>query len=67
MLSEICVIISICCSFQNDLDLDLFCREIVKVDIERIKRTPCPNAPLGSQAVPDNGEPSERVEEMFGK
>lgn len=34
---------------QNDLDLDLFCQEIVKADLEALKRTPCPNAYLPSQ------------------
>lgn len=31
-------------SSQNDLDLDLFCREIIHADIEVLKRTPCANA-----------------------
>lgn len=34
---------------QNDLDLDLFCREIVHADIEALLRTPCPNAYLSSR------------------
>ncbi|KAF5389260.1 hypothetical protein D9757_003440 [Collybiopsis confluens] len=29
---------------DNDLDLDLFCQEIIHVDIENLKRTPCLNA-----------------------
>ncbi|KLO18968.1 UPF0187-domain-containing protein [Schizopora paradoxa] len=31
---------------DNDLDLDLFCREIIHADIESLKRTPCPNVRL---------------------
>ncbi|KIK69657.1 hypothetical protein GYMLUDRAFT_34048 [Collybiopsis luxurians FD-317 M1] len=31
---------------DNDLDLDLFCQEIIHVDIENLKRTPCLNAYL---------------------
>lgn len=30
----------------NDLDLDLFCQEIIHVEIENLKRTPCLNAYL---------------------
>ncbi|KAI0317615.1 Bestrophin, RFP-TM, chloride channel-domain-containing protein [Amylostereum chailletii] len=33
---------------QNDLDLDLFCREIVHADMERLKQTPGYNVFLGS-------------------
>ncbi|KAF9066766.1 Bestrophin, RFP-TM, chloride channel-domain-containing protein, partial [Rhodocollybia butyracea] len=29
---------------ENDLDLDLFCRSIIHVDIEKLQNTPCPNA-----------------------
>ncbi|KAL0579243.1 hypothetical protein V5O48_002747 [Marasmius crinis-equi] len=28
----------------NDLDLDFFCKEIIRVDISRVKRSPCLNA-----------------------
>ena len=31
------------CRIQNDLDLDLFCREIIHADIEGLRRTPSPN------------------------
>lgn len=31
---------------DNDLDLDMFCQEIIHVDIENLKRTPCLNAYL---------------------
>lgn len=33
---------------ENDLDLDLFCHSIMRTDIEKLKRTPCPNVVLGS-------------------
>ena len=33
---------------QNDLDLDMFCREIVHADIERLKKTPSANVFIGS-------------------
>ncbi|KAK0464346.1 Bestrophin, RFP-TM, chloride channel-domain-containing protein [Desarmillaria tabescens] len=29
---------------ENDLDLDMFCREIIHVDIENLKKSPCLNA-----------------------
>ncbi|KAF8058525.1 Bestrophin, RFP-TM, chloride channel-domain-containing protein [Lyophyllum atratum] len=32
---------------DNDLDLDLFCHEIVHADIEHLKKSPCLNAYLG--------------------
>ncbi|KIJ11884.1 hypothetical protein PAXINDRAFT_118576 [Paxillus involutus ATCC 200175] len=32
---------------ENDLDLDLFCNELVRADIAQLKTTPCLNAPLG--------------------
>ncbi|ETW74596.1 hypothetical protein HETIRDRAFT_482364 [Heterobasidion irregulare TC 32-1] len=32
---------------QNDLDLDMFCREIVHADIERLKKTPSANVFIG--------------------
>ncbi|KAJ3878703.1 hypothetical protein F5051DRAFT_439487 [Lentinula edodes] len=31
---------------DNDLDLDMFCQEIIHVDLENLKRTPCLNAYL---------------------
>jgi len=31
---------------DNDLDLDLFCNEIIHADIETLKRTPCHNVYL---------------------
>lgn len=34
---------------QNDLDLDLFCHEIIHADIKRLKTTPCLNAYVGPQ------------------
>ncbi|EIM91945.1 UPF0187-domain-containing protein [Stereum hirsutum FP-91666 SS1] len=34
---------------ENDLDLDMFCKEIVHADIEKLKRTPCTNVFLGSR------------------
>ncbi|KAI8978354.1 Bestrophin, RFP-TM, chloride channel-domain-containing protein [Trametes punicea] len=33
---------------ENDLDLDFFCRAIIRADIERLKRVACPNVYLGS-------------------
>ncbi|KAJ8081807.1 hypothetical protein PM082_007653 [Marasmius tenuissimus] len=29
---------------SNDLDLDFFCKEVIRVDISRVKRSPCSNA-----------------------
>ncbi|KAH8110414.1 Bestrophin, RFP-TM, chloride channel-domain-containing protein [Phellopilus nigrolimitatus] len=39
---------------ENDLDLDLFCRETVHADIDALKRTQCMNAP-----GPDGGSYSQ--------
>jgi len=33
---------------DNDLDLDLFCREIIHADVEHLRTSPCLNAYLGS-------------------
>ncbi|KAI0027137.1 Bestrophin, RFP-TM, chloride channel-domain-containing protein [Vararia minispora EC-137] len=33
---------------ENDLDLDLFCREVIHTDLERLRRTPGANVFLGS-------------------
>jgi len=33
---------------ENDLDLDLFCREVIKADLHTLISTPFPNAPMGS-------------------
>ncbi|EMD32858.1 hypothetical protein CERSUDRAFT_118321 [Gelatoporia subvermispora B] len=67
---------------ENDLDLDLFCEEIVHRDIERLKRMPCPNVIFnghhGKGHTNGNGniedaegsakakKVSERVEDVFG-
>ncbi|KAK7450605.1 hypothetical protein VKT23_012915 [Stygiomarasmius scandens] len=34
---------------ENDLDLDMFCQEIIHVDIENLKKSPCLNAYLPLQ------------------
>ncbi|KAF9026144.1 UPF0187-domain-containing protein [Hymenopellis radicata] len=34
---------------ENDLDLDMFCQEIIHVDIEHLKKSPCLNAYLEPQ------------------
>ena len=34
---------------DNDLDLDLFCREVIHADIEHLKQTPNRNAWLGAR------------------
>jgi len=35
---------------ENDLDLDMFCQEIVHKDYDHLKKTPCLNVFLGSQS-----------------
>ncbi|KAH7929548.1 hypothetical protein BV22DRAFT_1102358 [Leucogyrophana mollusca] len=40
---------------QNDLDLDLFCHEIVSADVAYLKKMPCFNANLGAKPVQSNG------------
>ncbi|RPD58022.1 UPF0187-domain-containing protein [Lentinus tigrinus ALCF2SS1-6] len=55
---------------ENDLDLDFFCRAIIHADIERIKRTSCPNVYLGAQhlrAAHDQAVDTQtRVDAVFG-
>ncbi|KAJ7682841.1 Bestrophin, RFP-TM, chloride channel-domain-containing protein [Mycena rosella] len=34
---------------ENDLDLDMFCQDIIKQDIESLKSSPCLNAYLGAE------------------
>lgn len=34
---------------QNDLDMDMFCQQIIHPEIERLKQSPCLNAYMGSQ------------------
>jgi len=34
---------------ENDLDLDMFCQEIIHVDIQNLKKSPCLNAYLAPQ------------------
>ena len=53
---------------ENDLDLDMFCNEIVRADIERLKRTPNRNVFLGGHQHPsEKGKGTcGRVEEVFG-
>ncbi|KAI0057278.1 UPF0187-domain-containing protein [Artomyces pyxidatus] len=41
---------------ENDLDLDMFCRDIVHADIERLKQTPGANVYLGSHHEGDGGK-----------
>lgn len=64
-------------NLQNDLDLDLFCREVIHADFEHLKQTPCRNVFLGSHHVGDEVILDEtvvedrlvrkgRVEEVFG-
>ncbi|EGO01517.1 hypothetical protein SERLA73DRAFT_176828 [Serpula lacrymans var. lacrymans S7.3] len=40
---------------DNDLDLDLFCREIIHADIELLKATSCNNSHVDSQFTRTNG------------
>lgn len=59
---------------QNDLDLDMFCHDVIRADMEHLKRTPCRNALLGSrhlgeQVLSDEYDQTEdhgRVEDVFG-
>lgn len=44
------------CFRQNDLDLDLFCRDIIHADIERLKVSPCLNTYFG----PTRGDSLQR-------
>ncbi|KAG6848360.1 hypothetical protein H0H93_000869 [Arthromyces matolae] len=39
---------------QNDLDLDLFCRDIIHTDMARLKTTPCLNAYFGYSPLQGN-------------
>ena len=57
---------------ENDLDLDMFCNEIVRTDVERLKRTPNRNVFLGGHQhradVPaEKGKATcWEVEDVFG-
>ena len=53
---------------QNDLDLDMFCREVIRADIHTLVMTPFPNAPTGSQHVDyEINEASTVVDVSLGK
>ncbi|OCH85912.1 UPF0187-domain-containing protein [Obba rivulosa] len=57
---------------ENDLDLDLFCEEIVHADIERLRRMPCPNIFLGAGDKDKNKDQdikkgTVRAEDVFGR
>lgn len=53
---------------QNDLDLDLFCSDVVKADLHTLKVTPFPNAPIGSHNDDfDINEASTVVDVSLGK
>lgn len=64
-------------SAQNDLDLDLFCRDVIRADIEHLKGTPCRNVILDTRHVSADAivhrTEDERlglfgtVEEIFGE
>ncbi|EPT03024.1 hypothetical protein FOMPIDRAFT_1159620 [Fomitopsis schrenkii] len=57
---------------ENDLDLDMFCNEIIRADVERLKRTPNRNVFLGghqhrADASNEKGKATDwRVEDVFG-
>lgn len=57
---------------ENDLDLDMFCNEIVRADVERLKRTPNRNVFLGghqhrTDITGEKGKESGwRIEDVFG-
>ncbi|KAF8589566.1 UPF0187-domain-containing protein [Ramaria rubella] len=53
---------------ENDLDLDMFCQEIIKADLHTLTVTPFPNAPMGSHHVDfDINEASTVVDVSLGK
>ncbi|KZT69332.1 UPF0187-domain-containing protein [Daedalea quercina L-15889] len=57
---------------ENDLDLDMLCNEVVRADVERLKRLPNRNVFLGghqhrAEASGEKGKETEwRVEDVFG-
>ncbi|CAL1711817.1 unnamed protein product [Somion occarium] len=59
---------------ENDLDLDMFCREVIHADFEHLKKTPCMNVFLGSPHRADEVTIEDplssvehgRVEDVFG-
>jgi len=53
---------------ENDLDLDMFCREVIKADLHTLTVTPFPNAPMGSHHFDfDINEASTVVDVSLGK
>ncbi|TDL16636.1 UPF0187-domain-containing protein [Rickenella mellea] len=59
---------------RNDLDLDLFCREIINRDVEALKMTPCANVYMGShhshgvavEATHSDSNVKVQVQDVFG-
>ncbi|KIJ57320.1 hypothetical protein M422DRAFT_40790 [Sphaerobolus stellatus SS14] len=51
---------------ENDLDLDLFCRDIIRADLHTLIVTPFPNAPVGSHGL-DVNDASTIVDISLGK
>ena len=42
-------------SDKNDLDLDFFCRQIIRTDLEDIRQVSCPNSDLGIPGAVEKG------------
>ncbi len=40
---------------KNDLDLDFFCRQIIRADLEDIRQISCPHSDLGIPGVVEKG------------
>lgn len=40
---------------KNDLDLDFFCKQIIRADLEDVRQVSCPNSDLGIPGVVEKG------------
>ncbi|KAF8523929.1 hypothetical protein BU17DRAFT_63572 [Hysterangium stoloniferum] len=52
---------------DNDLDLDLFCRQVIQADLHTLILTPFPNAPMGSHLELNINEASTVADVSLGK
>jgi hypothetical protein len=56
---------------ENDLDLDMFCRDVVHADLEHLRRMPAHNAFIGQQSTTPPADPKAAaawaIQDVFAK